>query len=41
MNMFMEIGEQEGGFQAVKQGRRWREEKSMVVGALNSTTNRS
>ena len=38
MNMFMEIGAQEGGFQAVKQGRRWRGEKSMVAGALNSTT---
>ena len=38
MNMFMEIGAQEGGCQAVKQGRRWRGEKSMVTGALNSTT---
>jgi len=38
MNMFMEIGEQKGGFQAVKHGRRWRGEKSMVAGALNSIT---
>ena len=38
MNMSMEIGAQEGEFQAVKQGRRWRGKKSMVAGTLNSAT---
>jgi len=38
MDMFMENGAQEGESQAIKQGRRWRGEKSMVAGALNSTT---
>jgi len=36
--MFMENGAQEGEFQAVKQGERWRGEKSMVAGDLNGTT---